>query len=214
MKEYLSKLRKDYGRLGLSEADVHPDPIKQFELWFTDAANEGIIEPNAMCLSTVNESGEPSSRIVLLRNFNEQGFTWYTNYNSPKAKDLQTNNNASLNFFWPDIERQVRISGKVSKISMLESIEYFKSRPRASQIGAWASAQSEAIVSRAELDAKVKEIEEKFKNKEVEKPPFWGGFCLKPSKIEFWQGRPSRLHDRIQYLKKSDGSWTIQRLSP
>lgn len=214
MKEYLSKLRKDYGRLGLSEADVHQDPIKQFELWLTDAANDGIVEPNAMCLSTVNNLGDPSSRIVLLRNFNEQGFTWYTNYNSPKAKDLQANNNASLNFFWPDLERQIRISGKVAKIPMLESIEYFKSRPRASQIGAWASEQSEAIVSREELDRKVKEIEEKFKNKEVEKPPFWGGFCLKPSKIEFWQGRPSRLHDRIQYTKGSNGNWLIQRLSP
>lgn len=214
MKEFLSKLRKDYGIMGLDLPDLNPDPIKQFETWFTEAANAEIVEPNAFTLSTVSAEGKPSSRIVLLRNFEPTGFTFYTNYTSRKGLDMDANPNVCMNFFWADVERQIRIEGIASKINTLESMEYFKKRPRASQIGAWASAQSSPIDSRADLDKRIAEIEQQFQGKTVDKPPFWGGYRVMPMAIEFWQGRPSRLHDRFRYSLKQDNTWKIERLNP
>lgn len=214
MKEFLAKLRKDYGKMGLQESDLNPDPVKQFETWFTEAANAEILEPNAFTLSTVSALGKPSSRIVLLRNFDYRGFIFYTNYDSQKGSDIASNPNVAMNFFWVDMERQIRISGMAERISTLESIDYFKSRPRASQIGAWASDQSRELVSREVLETRIAKYEKQFAGKDVEKPPFWGGFCVKPETIEFWQGRPSRLHDRLRYTRQSEGGWKIERLNP
>jgi pyridoxamine 5'-phosphate oxidase len=214
MKEFLSKLRKDYGKMGLDENDLNPDPYKQFEKWFTEAANAGVVEPDAFTLSTVSAEGKPSSRIVLLRNFDNRGFTFYTNYESQKGRELEQNPYVAMNFFWTDVERQIRICGRAGKIPVLESMDYFRSRPRASQIGAWASEQSRELVSREMLENRITEIEKKFHGKDVEKPPHWGGFLVKPESIEFWQGRPSRLHDRFLYTHNVSGHWEIKRLNP
>jgi pyridoxamine 5'-phosphate oxidase len=214
MKEFLSKLRKDYGKMGLDENDLNPDPYKQFEKWFTEAANAGVVEPDAFTLSTVSAEGKPSSRIVLLRNFDNRGFTFYTNFESQKGRELEQNPNVAMNFFWTDVERQIRICGKAGKISIMESMDYFRSRPRASQIGAWASEQSRELISREMLENRIAEIEKKFHGKDVEKPPHWGGFLVKPESIEFWQGRPSRLHDRFLYTHNVLGHWEIKRLNP
>lgn len=215
MKEFLSKLRKDYSLMGLSEKDLHESPFTQFENWLIDVANAGVSEPNAMVLSTLDKEGYPQGRIVLLRNFNQKGFVFYTNYNSEKGNEILQHPKVSLNFFWVDLERQVRITGDISKISVVESNEYFNSRPRLNQISAWASPQSEVITSRTILDNRVKELEEEFKNQDViPKPPFWGGYCVSPVKFEFWQGRPNRLHDRFRYSKLSENKWKIERLAP
>lgn len=214
MKEFLAKLRKDYGIMGLNEKDVATHPIEQFEKWYTEAANAGIVEPNAFTLSTVSAENIPSSRIVLLRNFDQRGFTFYSNYQSKKGKDIAANHHVSVNFFWADIERQIRITGIAEKITRIESMDYFKSRPRANQIGAWASNQSQPVASREALDAQIAEIEKKFKGKNVEMPPFWGGYCVIPDTLEFWQGRPGRMHDRIRYRKEKNGAWIIERLNP
>lgn len=214
MKEFLSKLRKDYGKMGLDEKDLSPDPFKQFEKWFTEAANAEVLEPDAFTLSTVSAEGKPSSRIVLLRNFDQRGFTFYTNYESQKGRELEQNPHVAMNFFWTDLERQIRICGMAGKITVLESMDYFRSRPRASQIGAWASEQSRELLSREMLENRISEIEQKFHGKDVEKPPHWGGFLVKPASVEFWQGRPSRLHDRFLYTATGDGTWEIKRLNP
>jgi pyridoxamine 5'-phosphate oxidase len=214
MKEFLSKLRKDYGKMGLDEKDLNPDPLKQFEKWITEAANAGVVEPDAFTLSTVAAQGIPSSRIVLLRNFDHRGFTFYTNYESQKGRELEHNPYVAMNFFWPDLERQIRICGRAGKIPVLESMDYFRSRPRASQIGAWASEQSRELISREMLENRIAEIEKKFQGRDVEKPPHWGGFLVKPESIEFWQGRPSRLHDRFLYTAAGNGNWEIKRLNP
>lgn len=214
MKEYLSKLRKDYSMMALDEKDVDKEAIVQFEKWMVDAANAEVNEPNAMVLSTVDKHGLPHSRIVLLRDVSIKGFNFYTNYNSSKALDMETQSSVALNFFWVDLERQVRIEGMAQKLSLLESIEYYKNRPRESQVSAWASPQSKVVNSRAELDAAYKAVDEKWKNKtEIEKPDFWGGYSVIPTMIEFWQGRPNRLHDRIRYRLEND-VWIIERLAP
>ncbi len=214
MKEYIAKLRKDYSLATLEEKEVDPNPIHQFEKWFKEAANANIPEPNAMMLSTISKDHKPTCRVVLLRNVDSRGFVFYTNYNSIKAKHIDQNPHVSLTFFWVDIERQVRIEGRANKLSIIESDEYFNERPRLNQIGAWASPQSEVIESREVLEKRLKEFEEKFKDKPIERPPFWGGYLVVPNKIEFWQGRPGRLHDRICYTLNEQNNWKIERLAP
>ncbi len=214
MRAYLSKLRKDYQKMSLTEQEALADPVSQLESWIADAANNHVPEPNAFSLGTVDMDGKPHSRIVLLRNLKADGLVFYSNYQSAKARQLDTNPHVAINFFWVDMERQVRIEGIAKKLSVVESNEYFQSRPRLNQIAAWASPQSEEVTSREELDAMVQAIEEKFKGVEViEKPPFWGGYKVEPTYFEFWQGRPGRLHDRIAY-RKSENGWDKVRLAP
>jgi pyridoxamine 5'-phosphate oxidase len=215
MKTYLSKLRKDYKMMALSEDEAGDDPIKLLEKWLSDAANNNVSEPNAMVLSTVDAQGIPYSRVLLLRNLEQKGLSFYTNYQSEKGMHLAHNPHAAINFFWVDMERQVRIVGKVEKISVMESNEYFQSRPRQNQISAWASPQSEVVSNREALEARFREFEQKFEGlQEIEKPPFWGGYRLSPSQMEFWQGRPGRLHDRIRFSLDEDQNWKRERLGP
>ena len=192
---------------------VNSNPIVQFDLWMKEALNADIPEPHAMNVSTVSKEGKPSSRIVLLRNFSENGFVFYTNYNSKKGNDISENNCAAINFFWPQLERQIRIEGKLQKVDSKISDEYFASRPHDSQLGAWASNQSEVLKNRQELEEKFAALEEKFAGKNVPRPEHWGGYCLVPDSIEFWQGRPSRIHDRIKFTTVNN-EWKIERLSP
>lgn len=214
LRQLVANFRNEYISRGISEKDVDNNPIIQFEKWFEEAVKNKVNEPNAMHLATVNKEGKPSGRVMLLKGFDERGFTFFTNYESRKGKELTENSFAAITFLWLELYRQVRIEGLVKKISEKESDEYFYSRPRGSQIGAWASAQSNLLISREELDNKTKELETKFKNNPIPRPPHWGGFCLSPNLIEFWQGRASRLHDRIRYELQQDGNWLIQRLSP
>lgn len=209
----ISSLRKDYKLKSLEESRVQHQPLSQFEVWFNEALKANVLEANAMVISTCSSSGRPSSRIVLLKEIDDHGFVFFTNYSSKKASELAENPYASLTFFWPELERQVRIEGKVSKISIQESEEYYNSRPRESRIGAWSSAQSSKIKNREELENAFNEFSAKFKDKEIPKPDFWGGYRLKPDYLEFWQGRPSRMHDRISYEKEGE-NWKIYRLSP
>ena len=213
MDHNIAKLRQDYNFKGLHEQDLDPNPFTQFKLWFDEALSASVIEPNAMLLSTVS-NGRPSARIVLLKDVDQTGFTFFTNYESKKAREMETDPFVSLTFFWKELERQVRIEGKVEKTSDAESSEYFAVRPRGSQIGAWASAQSEHLENREELEERTRLLEEKFAGSEVPRPPHWGGYRVVPHYFEFWQGRPSRLHDRLVYEKTSEGSWEIGRLYP
>jgi pyridoxamine 5'-phosphate oxidase len=207
-------LRKEYSSAFLNEEDVDENPFKQFELWMQQAVEAEILEPHAMTVATVSAAGKPSSRIVLLRGFDENGFVFYTNYNSHKGHDMAQNKYACLNFFWPELERQIRIEGSISKTDQQVSTDYFHSRPRESQIGAWASIQSAVIANRKVVEDAFVHYTEKFKNLEViPKPEHWGGYNIKPTSIEFWQGRPSRLHDRLRY-SEVHSSWKIERLSP
>ena len=209
----IADLRKDYTLNGLDLADVLPDPVAQFRQWFDAAVQAGIPEPNAMHLGTVAENGRPSGRIVLIKDVDERGFVFYTNYESQKGQALIARPVASLTFFYPELERQIRIEGVVEKISAEESDIYFDSRPRGSQIGAWVSQQSTVIASRAVLEDRQRDLETRFADQPVPRPPHWGGFRVIPDLIEFWQGRPSRLHDRICY-RLTGSSWVLERVSP
>lgn len=213
MDNRLADIRRDYSREELSEANVSPDPVVQFGKWMDEAIAAETDEPTAMTLSTVGEDTRPSSRVVLLKGFDTGGFVFFTNYNSRKGRALAANPFAALNFFWPELERQINISGTVTRVSAEESDEYFKSRPFLSRIGAWASNQSEEIASRAVIMARAAKLTAKYALGNVPRPPHWGGFRVVPDRIEFWQGRPSRLHDRIVYTLDS-GEWRIARLSP
>ena len=210
----LAKLRSEYTAHGLRRADLHSDPVQQFSTWFAAALAAEIRDVNAMSLATATRDGKPSVRIVLLKGFDERGFSFFTNYDSGKGRDLEANPFAEMVFYWPKLERQVRISGKVERTSREDSAAYFHSRPLGSQLGAWVSKQSEVIDARKVLDARLNEMTERFENGEIPLPPHWGGYRLKPDKYEFWQGRPNRLHDRFRYSRKADGTWLIDRLAP
>ena len=209
----ISDLRKDYALNGLDRADVLPDPIGQFRMWFEAALGAGVPEPNAMHVSTVTADGRPDGRIVLIKDVSDAGFVFYSNYESRKGRQLTERPFAALTFFYPELERQIRIEGRVEKVSTDESDAYFNSRPRGSQIGAWVSEQSSVIESRDVLGNRQRELEAQFDGQPVPRPPHWGGFRVVPDAVEFWQGRPSRLHDRIRYRKEGD-NWIIERLSP
>jgi pyridoxamine 5'-phosphate oxidase len=206
--------RYEHAGKGLRRSDLNSDPIKQFANWFTAAIEARIRDVNAMSLATTTTDCRPSVRIVLLKSFDQDGFVFFTNYESEKGKELKANPYAALGFYWIELDRQIRISGKVKKTSREESQAYFHSRPVGSQLGAWASRQSEIIDARRVLDARMAEMTERFRNKRIPLPPHWGGYRLKPEIMEFWQGRPNRLHDRFRYTRLADGSWQIDRLAP
>jgi pyridoxamine 5'-phosphate oxidase len=210
----ISSIRREYMRESLSESDVHSNPVCQFDRWWDEALKADIDEVNAMTLSTISEDGFPGSRIVLLKGYDDLGFVWYTNYESRKGRELTSHPKASLLFFWKELERQVRIEGHCERVSPEESDAYFNSRPEGSRIGAWASPQSRPIASREILDRNIADISEKFQDTPIYRPPHWGGFRLSPVMIEFWQGRPSRLHDRIRYDRFDGDVWKITRLAP
>lgn len=214
MREDIASIRKDYAQAELDEQSVLKNPFEQFEKWFQEALKSEIVEPTAMILSTVNSDAQPFQRTVLLKTFSEDGFVFYTNYESRKANQLSTNPKVSLLFPWYSLERQVAITGVVKKISVKESLKYFLSRPHGSQLGAWVSNQSEVITSRSILETKLEQMKQKFKDGKIPLPDHWGGYRVIPDSIEFWQGRKSRLHDRIFFEKESETTWNISRLSP
>lgn len=209
----LADLRQHYTKGGLEEHQIPDSPFILFNEWFLQAGELGVLEPNAMVISTVSADNKPSSRVVLLKGIEDGGFIFYTNYESRKGKELEHNPYISVLFYWPEAERQIRIEGKVSKISTETSKAYFVSRPRESQLGAWASAQSSIIQGRHSIEESYQHYLDQYEGKEIPLPDFWGGYIIHPSSFEFWQGRPSRLHDRMKYNKQQD-SWHIVRLSP
>jgi pyridoxamine 5'-phosphate oxidase len=211
----IADLRQNYTLAGLTETDLDSNPLKQFNIWFQQALAADLIEPNAMTLATATPEGKPTARIVLLKGVDEQGFVFYTNYDSQKGQQLIANPYAALVFLWDKLERQIRIEGKVEKLSADESWSYFHSRPKASQLGAWTSAQSQVIPNREVLEQKLLSLQAQYSgDATIPLPEHWGGFRVIPNRIEFWQGRPSRLHDRLVYDLQTDGSWSISRLSP
>ena len=210
----LADLRIDYSLAGLLEKDLARDPFRQFEKWFQEAEAAKVPEPNAMVCALASADGRPSSRIVLLKGVDGRGFVFYSNYDSRKGRDLDANPRASLLFPWITLERQVIVEGTVTRISREESAAYFHSRPLASQLGAWASAQSTLLPNRAALDDAYKAVEKKYSGQEVPLPPYWGGYRVAPESVEFWQGRRSRLHDRLRYRRGPDGGWLVERLAP
>jgi len=207
-------LRKEYMQRGLDESDVDADPFRQFAAWFDEARAASPVEPNAMALATVGADGRPSLRMVLLKGADERGFVFYTNYQSRKGRELADTPWAALAFFWPEMERQIRIEGRVEPVSVEESDTYFHSRPVGSQLSASASRQSEVIAGREELEQRVAALSAQYQNQEIPRPENWGGFRVIPDAIEFWQGRASRLHDRLRYRLLASGGWQIERLSP
>jgi pyridoxamine 5'-phosphate oxidase len=209
----ISAIRQEYSLKSMNINDLSPNPLSQFDQWFKEALDAKVIEINAMTLSTLGEDGIPNGRIVLLKEV-DTGFVFFTNYQSQKGRELEKNPFGSLTFFWPELERQVRIKGNIDKVSEKLSDEYFLSRPIGSQIGAWTSPQSTKINSREELHSRQKEIEKKFENSPITRPPHWGGYRLTPNYIEFWQGRPSRLHDRVCYELQENGDWELSILAP
>jgi pyridoxamine 5'-phosphate oxidase len=210
----LADLRTEYMQRGLDEGQMDADPIRQFQLWFDATVAAGHPEPNAMAVATATLDGAPSARMTLLKGLDERGFVFYTNYESRKGGELAANPRAALIFFWVLLERQVRVEGRVERVTAAESDTYFHSRPVGSQLGAAASPQSQIIGGRAELEQAYRALEETFAGREVPRPPHWGGFRVLPQVIEFWQGRPSRLHDRLRYTRAPDGGWRIERLAP
>lgn len=212
---HVADIRKEYRLAALDEREVDPNPLRQFEKWFDDVLKSDIEEPNAMTLATATPDGRPSARIVLLKGFDEKGFVFFTNYDSRKGQQLAVNARAALVFFWKELERQVCVEGGVMKISAALSDEYFNSRPEGSRIGAWASPQSQVIPERRVLEQKVRQYQQLFSGKEaIPRPPYWGGYVVQPDRIEFWQGRGNRLHDRIQYTLLGERNWKIERLAP
>lgn len=209
----LSQFREEYRRGELIESEVKSNPLQQFEVWIQDAINNLVSEPNAMSVATATPEGKPSIRVVLLKELTERGFVFFTNYNSRKGKEIYENPHAAIVFDWHTMERQVRIEGIIAKISEIDSDTYFNSRPEGSKIGAWVSPQSQVVKNRQELDELQIKTEQQFEGKNIPRPPHWGGYILVPTKIEFWQGRPSRLHDRILY-KLEGNKWIIERLAP
>ena len=215
MQKDLSDYRKSYEKSELTETSIRENPMEQFQKWFHEVeASEGVDEPNAMTVSTIGLDGFPKSRVVLMKKFTFEGFIFYTNYRSEKGKAIAANPSVCLSFFWPNMERQVIIKGKAEKIAENLSDGYFESRPKGSQLGAVVSDQSQVVPSREHLEGKLKELEQEYEGKEVPRPDYWGGFLVRPVSIEFWQGRPNRLHDRIRYTLDEDFDWKIERLEP
>jgi pyridoxamine 5'-phosphate oxidase len=209
----IADLRREYAQAHLDEAHVLPDPVAEFHRWFTQALQAKVLEPNAMTLATATRDGAPSARIVLLKGYDERGFVFFTDYRSQKGTELEQNPQAALVFFWAELERQVRITGPVSVASREESESYFQTRPRTSRLSTWVSHQSQVIPARKVLDDRAKQMDDRFPG-DVPLPPTWGGFRVTPETVEFWQGRASRLHDRLRYLRKKGGGWQLERLSP
>jgi len=209
----IADLRQEYAKHELDRDHVRADPVEQFETWFDEALEAEVKEPNAMTLATTDELGRPAARIVLLKGVEERGFVFYSNYESQKGRQISSNPHAALVFWWEPLERQVRIEGEVEKLPEEESTEYFDSRPHGSQLGAWASPQSRVIDSREVLEKRLELVSVEYSEGEVPRPPHWGGYVVKPRTVEFWQGRPNRLHDRLRY-RRDDNGWTLERLAP
>ncbi len=214
MDRKVADLRNEYSRAGLAEADVDQDPIAQFRAWFEEALAANLHEPNAMTLATATPDGHPSARVVLLKGFDERGFVFYTNYEGRKGQEMEQNPHAALVFYWGELQRQVRIEGRVSRVPERESDSYYASRPRGSRLGAWASEQSRPVEDRSLLERRLRELETEYEGRPVPRPAFWGGCRVEPEAVEFWQGRENRLHDRIVYRRAGDGGWEIERLQP
>ncbi len=210
----LQRLRKEYTRAGLTEADADPDPIEQFRKWFDEALAADLHEPNAMTLATATSDGRPSARVVLLKGYDERGFVFYTSYEGRKSRELEENPRCALVFYWSELERQIRIDGRAGRVSEEESDAYYGSRPRGSRLSAWVSAQSRPVEDRGALEKRLWELEAEYEGREIPRPPFWGGYRVEPEAIEFWQGRENRMHDRLLYRRLSGGGWRMQRLQP
>ena len=211
---HFAGLRREYEKQGLRRADLHHDPIEQFTTWFSTAVNSALPDVNAISLATATRDGRPSVRIVLLKSFDQHGFVFFTNYKSSKGRELEGNPQAAFAVYWVQLERQIRVTGRVEKTSRAESEAYFHSRPVGSQLGAWVSHQSEVIDARRILEGRLAEMTERYTGREIELPPHWGGYRIIPDTMEFWQGRTDRLHDRFRYTRQKDASWALERLAP